>query len=278
MTMDPFVSVPLSELVDSEIPGSVPRGRRGRPLIRQVDGTCVPYQRISTASGLPVTELVGLTKWRMYHAVLAVARDEGLAGMIAACQYGDPRLKDLIETACERSAAMTESREYGSAMHAFTEPGARREHAPARMRTDLEGYDAAMKRYGLTREDSEIFVVHDTWRVAGTFDGLYRDRDGRLILGDLKTGALHPLSCLAQLAMYHGGRRYDPATGVRTPIHPKLDEAEVIVIHSPKGTGVTEVYRGDTNRAYAIARNLIDRATHLAAEKFLLQLDIPVGT
>ena len=98
-----------------------------------------------------------------------------------------------------------------------------------------------------------MFIVNDDLRVAGTVDHLYHmqeqvevtplDRAGRetiggarvRVVGDKKTGKLHPLAHSVQVACYAGGSRYDPLTGERTitGAHPGYG----YVVHIPLGQG-----------------------------------------
>ena len=94
----------------------------------------------------------GLGIWKLRHAALSIARHEDIAAMVAGLEYGDPALDELLEQACDRSAAMVEARHWGTAVHTFTEAGPdhpRREYVPERMRADVDSYDRALERAGL---------------------------------------------------------------------------------------------------------------------------------
>jgi hypothetical protein len=251
------VSVPLGALLDTEVPGDVPRDRWRRPLIHVLSDTLEPYTRVSTVAGW-LSDGHGLGIWKLRHAALSIARHPDVAGLIAPLAYGDAALDEAIEAACERSVAMVEARHHGTAMHAWAEKHAgdpAREWVPERMRPDIEAYDERLGRAGLVLLESEVFVVNDELRVAGTLDSLLLDTEtGFAVVGDEKTGKLSPLSVSAQLAMYAGGQRYDPLTGVRTPLSLRLDTERALVIHLPKGEGRCDLYSIDLERARASAR------------------------
>jgi len=275
---DPFgpamATLPLSALVDSEVPDSVPRDRWKRPLILQPDGTLEPYTRISTAAGW-LNDGHGLGIWKLRHAALSIGRHEDIAAMIAPLEYGDPALDEHIETACERSVEMVTARHWGTAIHSFTDhhPECRaRAFVPERMAADVLSYDQALAAAGLVLMESELFVVNDRLKVAGTLDGLYLDTDtGFHVVGDKKTGTLKPLALSCQLAMYHGGRCYDPTNGVRTPLSTQLDDWNALGIHIPKDGGSTELHRIDLEQARADAELAMRVGARRRAEKEILQ-------
>jgi hypothetical protein len=233
---DPF-DIPTEELL---------RDRWDRPLIKQSDGTLVPYTRASTFAGW-LDDGVGLAIWKSRHVALSIATNEDLAGVVAGLSYGDKDLDVLIERALQR-AKTDESANWGTAVHRFTEPDSP-PTMPERFKSDVTAYHAEMDRRGWEVLDTEIFIVNDDLRVAGTFDHLIRTRDGRVMILDKKTGKLHYLSMAMQLACYAGGSRYDVTTGARTPIHPDIDQRAGVIAHIPAGQGRCQMIGLDINRA-----------------------------
>jgi len=270
---DPFaapVKVARAALYDDEVPAEVPRDRWRRPLILQPDDSLAPYTRVSTACGA-LDSGHGLGIWKLRHAALSIARHEDIAAMVAGLEYGDPALDELLEQACDRSAAMVEARHWGTAVHTFTEAGPdhpRREYVPERMRADVDSYDRALERAGLELIESELFVVNERWRVAGTLDGLYLEKhSGLVIVADKKTGALHPNALAAQLAMYAAAERYDPVTGARSPLHPDLDPERLLGIEIVRGEGRTHLHRIDGFQAGKLASLAVRIHAVRAAER-----------
>lgn len=115
---------------------------------------------------------------------------------------------------------------------------------------DFEGYtvewDKHAKRWGLSVIDQECLIVDDELMVAGRFDiiahiKLPGDKRARRIIIDIKTGKIDNWGKLAQqLAIYAGGKLYDPETGKRSPLRVRQDVA--IVAHVPKGEGSATFY------------------------------------
>lgn len=272
---DPFATVAVRRdaLWDNGIPDSVPRDRWGRPLIMQPDDSLAPYVRVSTLAQT-LTDQTGLTIWKTRSVALAVARDPALAAVLAGCDYSDPGLDPLIEQVLDRRGAtasvlaewletVTDDRTradlarrlnraraadaaaHGTAVHAWTDHactcGVRRAVSPDQA-DDVAAFDEAMDAAGLTLVASEVFVVNDALGAAGTFDGVWRDRDGLHYVGDKKTGRDYPGQLAVQLAAYADASRYDPVTGQRSPILPGVRWAgEVLAISIPRGQGVTRV-------------------------------------
>jgi hypothetical protein len=111
--------------------------------------------------------------------------------------------------------------------------------------------------------ESELFVVCDEIKVAGTFD--FRARSPQLgrkhsRIFDLKTGAgavtYGQGEIAVQLAVYAHGTKYDPATGERTPLD--VDHNEAFVVHLPAGTGKATIHRVDIAKGWEAAQKAID--------------------
>lgn len=90
----------------------------------------------------------------------------------------------------------------------------------------------------------ECLVVDDAKKVAGRGDMIARmkldgDKRARRIFMDIKTGKIDNTGRLSQqLAIYAGGKLYDPETGRRSPLRVRQDVA--IVVHVPRGEARTE--------------------------------------
>jgi hypothetical protein len=121
-------------------------------------------------------------------------------------------------------------------------------------RARLDAYRTATRDYHAL--ESELFVVNDTLRVAGTLDRLWLCPDGAVRVGDLKSGkweALYPLSTATQIATYARSVRYDPETGTRAPLHEALDDRTGLLVHLP-ATGGCEVIPLDLERGWQAAQ------------------------
>lgn len=224
----------------------VRRDWSGRPLIIPVDGgKPVPYTRVSTLSK-KLDDQTGLTRWKQAMTAIGITQDAEARNRIAAMIAADHDpwrtrkrdLGDMVERAFlagggDRAATS------GTSLHEFTEQIDAGNPPPPDLVPDewrglLDTYIWSTTH--LEPLDAEVFVVVDELRVAGSFDRLWRMPDGRVLIGDLKTGASdpkYPSGVTTQIALYAHGQRYDPATGERTPIHPDLDTSTGLLVHLP---------------------------------------------
>lgn len=229
MTFDPLADERVAEGV------TVPRGDNGNPWI--VPRDCAEgeeYTRASAMSDFLVRNVHGLKTWEMRYLAQALGRNPDLAAEAAAQHYStgpltgtlpieDRRragreLDDIIARALERER-IHEAANAGTAVHKATEPG---EPDPRGMHPLIEG---AVREYhkltaGLERVASEVFVVNDTLRVAGTFDSGYLSPEfpGVVVVGDTKTGKNYhqaefeiQMACYARGEVYLGPPKEEPA-------------------------------------------------------------------
>nr|QOL00353.1 hypothetical protein [uncultured organism] len=246
------------------------RDGRGRPKIipldtdgkPNVDGKLVAYTRASTFAKA-LSDPGGLTDWKVRHAVVGVSISPDLAAIVGALGTNPDEftpdqkrdLDDVIERAHDRSGGNVKA-DYGTAVHTLTEPGNEGVTAAIpEMAGDVNAYQEALNRHGIEVVESEVFVVHDDLKVAGTFDDKYRLtrplmlEDGSilpadsLLIGDKKTGTLHFDEHAVQLAVYAHADGYDYETGERTA-HGAL-KTYGILAHIGRGTATCDLYLVD---------------------------------
>jgi hypothetical protein len=273
---DPMSDVDLFFELDyqkEEIPERVERDQWGRPLILQPDGSKVAYTRASTLAGY-LENKKGLHTWDMRRVALGVGLDEDLAAMAASVQplTGDKRkdansnetLDEVIERARDRAGEHA-GRDWGTAVHGFTEPGQEgNPYVPKRMQDDVNSYWSMMNRANIRCVASEVFVVCDQLRVAGSFDDLYYSYAFGLTLGDKKTGKARIHSHLIQLAVYANSEVYDIDTGERRPLQslvadPALAKYPInpkvaFWVHIAKGEGTTRFVGLNLERGWEAAQ------------------------
>jgi len=242
--MDRVIPVPP----EADTP-EIPRDRWGRPLILSLwdDGEQVPYTRASTlAKALDDTSNLMAWKQRMTSVGLLQRPDlmTKLAGVVASGSLDDKTVKRDLNRICREAteaAGASSGASSGTGLHALTEAidlGREPEFVPADVAPRLDAYRAATKHLGV--EAVEQFVVNDQLQVAGTFDRLYRLADGRVVVGDLKTGKSEPSfpgAVAIQEAIYAHGQSYNPGTGKRSPIHDDLDPDVGLLVHLPPWGG-----------------------------------------
>lgn len=250
----------------------VPRDRWGRPLILQPDGEAIPYTRASTMAKA-LDDLSNLMLWKQRKTAEGLLRRPDLltrlSGVLAKGNPDEDRVaKRLVNNICDEAteaAGATTGRTAGSGFHDLTEAIDRGEEplfVPDADRKRLEAYRTAMA--GCVPLDAETFVVIDELQVAGSFDRLWlcanegREwwHDGRVRVGDLKSGKSEkafPLATCMQLALYAHGKRYDPETGERTPLHEDIDLTTGLLVHMPPSGGC-EVVPLDLDKGWRAAR------------------------
>lgn len=237
----------------------IERDRFGRPLIIPPEGgRAIPYTRASTLAKI-LDDTTQLTLWKQRKTAEGLIRRPdlitNLSGILA---NGDPDadrvtktdLNQLCSQAIEAAGA-SRGATAGTGFHSLTEALDRGEKIPwvsAEDRARLNAYHTAT--LGLEAVDMETFVVCDELKTAGSFDRLWRLPDGRVVVGDLKTGkseADYPLATTIQMAIYAHGLRYSPpgagewngnvAAFCRTQLDLELDETIGLLIHMPPSGG-----------------------------------------
>ena len=255
----------------------VPRDRWGRPLIVPPGGgEPRAYVRVSTMAKA-LDDTANLTKWKQRKTATGLLMrpdlQTRLAGILA---NGDPDTDDDAKRELDRlcadateAAGASSGATSGTGFHSLTEAIDRGDEplfVPDADRPRLEAYRAATADYRALA--AEVFVVNDALGVAGSFDRLWLCPDGRVRVGDLKTGKsepAYPMATATQMAMYARAKQYDPDTGERWPIYAgphEYDPTTGLLIHLPASGGCT---------VYPL--NLVEgwRAARAAAEAYQLR-------
>lgn len=260
---------------DTEVPEVVPRDQWKRPLILAPDGSgeLVAYTRASTMSGY-ISDTHGLTTWQKRLIAQGMGHREDLAAMAAALPPYDQmqgkhkaELQEIVDAALETARAY-EKANWGTAVHAFTDPLQTSGPVPEAMRADVDSHAEAMEKTGIVRFASEVFVVNDLLKVAGTLDMIVGvPALGRLLVGDTKTGKQDLHKTAIQVSIYADAKVYDPETGERTPLHdhvtalhpelaplPPLDDRNGLYVHIPRAEGRTTLHPLNLERGRYMAQ------------------------
>jgi hypothetical protein len=225
-------------LLDERLAGGValPRNpKNDNPLIVPRGETEeLEYTRASSLASFLVRNVHRLKQWEMRYLAPGVARHPDLAAMLAPLRYSTGpitgtqpiskrqqvarEIDEIIEMVLEREG-IHEAANVGTAVHAATEPGST---------VDLGVMEAiapeaakAIRNYhlitaGLERVASEVFVVCDEAKAAGTFDSGYLSPEfpGQVVVGDTKNGkSVHIGEFEVQMAIYARGEIYLPGEG-----------------------------------------------------------------
>lgn len=244
-------------LVDIESPQQVRRDQWGRYKILPPDGgKPTGYQRATTLAKM-LEDTSNLTAWACRMTLLGAAQRPDI---IASVQTTDPddrkALNALVERAKEIGGANVR-RELGTALHKMVELS----HAdadytvPEAYAADVAAINRAIDVAGfdVVTEFSERILVCDSIRVAGMCDLVLRRRsDGRLFIGDLKTGSSVKYGALGwatQLsiysmadAIYEQGLADDGTEDRRVPM-PEVDRSQAFIIHCEPQSGSAQIHR-----------------------------------
>jgi hypothetical protein len=216
--IDPFAEDPIERL-------------NGQPLIIPPGGgDPVPYTRASSL-GAYLTDDRFLMSWRERNLAVALGRRKDLADLCAIEPYttgfAEPdkitksasgkRLDGYIERALD-SVIISERADRGTVVHGVTEQDYEG-FVPISVITELASMNEWLAINDVRRVGSEIFVVNDELKVAGTFDHLFYINGFGLIIGDTKNGRnTNELGFGCQFANYAHSEVYDPETGERTSL------------------------------------------------------------
>lgn len=204
--------------------------KNGKPLIIQPDGSRYAYTRASSL-GDYLTDNAFLEAWHMRNLAVGLGRRRDLADMAAVEPYttgfAEPdaptkkasaaRLDIIIDKVLE-SVKINERADRGTVVHAVTEMDYDG-YIPISVITEYAAFQEAMAINDIMRLESEMFVVNDELKVAGTFDHLFWIQEFGLIIGDTKNGRnQNNLGFACQFANYSRSSWYNPTTGERVPL------------------------------------------------------------
>lgn len=262
----------------------VPRDRWGRPLIIPPGGgDPVAYTRMSTLAKV-LDDQSNLIAWGKRTVAVGLLKRPALmtklSGLVAAGDLDDYKTKRALNKLCDEAveaAGGSDKASVGTGLHALTEAldaGRPLEYvAPADL-ARVDEYRAATAGYEALR--AEGFVVVDEIQAAGSYDRLWRCPDGRVRVGDLKTGSWdkrYPMGVTSQLAGYARGAHYDFETGEREPLHPDIDPTTGLLVFMPPDGGC-EIVPLDLTLGWRVLTTAVEtRALRkLSAEDFYATL------
>lgn len=233
----------------------IPRDRWGRPMIIPIEGKKPePYTRASTAAKA-TDDLNGLIGWAGKQVLKGLVARPDIYEFARTVGNNEDEIRQLADRAKEAAGSSIPAA-LGTAIHWWTDQldtgRATIDQTPLDYIDLLTAYQVATEKLEVV--ESELFVVCDELRFAGTLDRLYRLPDGRVIVGDIKTGkwaSTYGAAAVAiQCAIYSHGKRYDPKTGERSELHPDLDPDTTMLVHMPLDTTDVELHELDGELGY----------------------------
>lgn len=222
---DPLAAAPHPE-------EGLQRGRQGRPkLIPKGLTTRIEYTRASALSAYIMGgSQHGLERWTRRLIARGAGIRPDVARMAAAESYeqapgtekdvlykeAGQNLDGYVELMIE-AAGGHDKANWGTAVHSLLRPGSKGIIAAedVELQKSVAGAKAAMRAF--TNLSPEVFVANDELLTAGTFDGGLDmpDYPGQLVCADWKTGELHIIEHVVQMATYCRGEIYDVDTDER---------------------------------------------------------------
>lgn len=276
--IDQFLAPDRPRRDGSGRPMLIPRGVEVTGYDHLDDENRVAYTRASGLGDM-LEEFSFLWKWKMRGLAVGLAQSTDLVRLAAAetytCGFAEDeranrasgrRVDEIIERALDR-AGVAEKADYGTAIHARTEPGNDGVDPDEKQDADVESCWQLWAELGVVNIGTEIFTANDRLRSAGTFDHLSYVPGYGIIITDKKTSSKAKATYDVQLSSYAGGPDadsdvYDVDTDTRQSLEeyvaaqgwdPALINRSVGLIWWVKG-GKTQARFLDLDRGYQAAR------------------------
>ena len=208
----------------------IPRDDSGRPLIMpRGQAERVPYSRASGVANI-LEDHYHITKWQMRGLAKGLSASRDLINMIAAESYtsgfaedakenssAGKRIDGHIEVALRRGGTHQKA-DYGTAIHALTEPGNTGAIVDDQVLDDTNSCLQLWADMGVRHVGTEVFTACDEIKVAGTFDHLSFVPGYGICVTDKKTSAKASKHYAVQLGVYAHSDIYNEDTDQRLTI------------------------------------------------------------
>lgn len=227
----------FQDFVDQFFEEERPPRKSGNPMLipRDVEFDGIPAvddprRKVYTrASGLAdhLEEFSFLWKWKMRGLAKGLADSMDLIRLVAAEDYttgfaedeqanraAGRRIDEVIERALDRSGT-DQKADYGTAIHARTEPGNEGTDPDEKQRIDVASCWDLWQTLGVVHLGTEVFTACDELMTAGTFDHLSYVPGYGIVVTDKKTSSKAKQNYDVQLGGYSRSDVYDPATDRR---------------------------------------------------------------
>lgn len=221
----------------------VPRDRWGRYKLPGPDGPETSWTRATTVAAT-IAEQYGLSIWHQRQVVLGMARRPDLLALAQTISGPEDKqaLSDIVKEA--HIAAGTQAKaNRGTTIHRAIEAAERGafEQVPENLRDLVRKYFETLAEYRLEilPEYIERTVIVPEYGSAGTFDNLFRCADGKIRVGDKKTGRLDysDVEFAIQMSQYaNASAIFNYATGQYEPM-PDVAKDYAILIEIDPETG-----------------------------------------
>lgn len=227
----------------------VPRDQWGRYKLPGPDGTEESWTRATTLAAT-MAEQYGLSIWKQRQVVWGLSRRPDL--MTMAQTIAGPEDKKALGAIVDEAhiAAGTQSKaNRGTAIHSATAAAERGafDQVPEELRPHVAGYFAELKRQQLQviPEYVERTVIVPEYQTAGTSDNLLRCPDGKIRVGDKKTGRMDysDIEFAIQMSLYaNASAMFNYDTGQYEPMPEIAKDYAILMVIDPE-TGHCEAQR-----------------------------------
>lgn len=202
-------------------------------------GTPDDRQWYTRASGLGefIEDNSFLVQWEQRYLAIGYSRRMDLVRLAAAETYttgfdkGDNkensasgRRIDALNRRALEAAKIHEKADYGTAVHARTEPGNEGVDPDEMQANDVSSFWALIKSHGITILDTEFFMANDKLRSAGTCDHLLYVPGYGIIIGDKKTSSKASKTYDVQFSVYANAEYYDYMTDQRMTLEERVEQ------------------------------------------------------
>lgn len=215
------------------------RGRWGWAEVTLPDGNGTDiYRRATTVAGY-LDDKQGLIDWSAAMVAFGMAKSPALMANFQLLDWHEDKgkVKEMLSKAKDLGGG-SEAADTGTAFHKVVEMyhlgrEIDRENLPAGFAETLAAYEQFLADWGLACVGTEIKIVDDEHRIAGTADLALKARqdietpfgvipEGSGFIADVKSGSVSDYSGLSmgiQLGIYSHGQPYDVLNGKRVPWH-----------------------------------------------------------
>ena len=260
------------------------RGKWGWAVVHQEDGGTDIYRRASTVAGY-LDDKSNLIDWKAAMTCFGVVRSEAMIANFRMLNWHDDksRIRELVKKAAVAGGA-EDAADMGTAFHRLVEAHHKREQLDEDLISDefkaaLKGYTELLAELNLAAVGSEVRVVNDTHRIAGTADLILRAEvdietpfgtiaAGQAFIADVKTGSVSDYSGMSmgmQLGIYSHSIPYDAGRNVRTSWEGigELNPAIGLILKVDLKAGTATPWWLNLNEAYGF----VDLAMQVSASR-----------
>jgi hypothetical protein len=172
---------------------------------------------------------------------LALEHSEGIVGTALDKLLATVGNEGTVKALTARSGwKRDEAAQLGTDVHALADRVAHGEPdliVPENVRKHVHGYAEWWAASGWTIRATEAMLVNPEWGYGGTLDLLCRDRDGRTVLADIKTGKAVYKEAVLQLTAYGAAKVIQTQAGGLFPM-PAVDRYAILHVTAD---GVREI-------------------------------------